>query len=127
MRPFAERSLAAAPANLHQGGTFRVVRKLLVVPLLVLGVIVMHGLGHAGATHAHATVGMGMDSDHSAPSPAHSTSHLAVMSICAFAILVAAQRVRRTAPPLRPRAVAEQWPALRLTVGPEPPVPRSFV
>jgi hypothetical protein len=127
MRLFPENPATAAPTNLHHGSTFPVVRKLLVVPLLVLGVIVMHGLGHAGATYAHTAVGMRMDSNHSAPSPAHSTSHLAVMSICAFAILVAAQRVRRTAPPLRPRAVAEQWPALRLTVGPEPPVPRSFV
>lgn len=127
MKPSPENPVTAAPTNLHLGGTFRVVRKLLVVPLVVLGVIVMHGLGHAGATYAHTEVGMGMDSNHSAPSPAHSTSHLAVMSICAFAILVAAQRVQRTAPPLRPSAVAEHWPALRLTIGPEPPVPRSVV
>lgn len=108
----------------NQDGTFGVVRKLLVVPLIVLGVIVMHGLG---AAYAHTAVGMEMDSHNSAPSPEHSSSHLAVMSICAFAILVATQRVRRTAPPLRPSAVAEKWPALRLAIGPEPPVPRSVV
>ena len=102
-------------------------RALLLVPVAVLGVLVMHGLADAGTPYAHAEAEHPMGSQHSTPTPEHSTSHLAAMSICAFALLVAAHQVRRGSPRRRaPQLLVVQW-VERIATGPEPPVPRHVV
>jgi len=109
------------------GSTLPNVRSLLLVPVAVISVLVMHGLADAGTPYVHAEVERSMSSHHSAPAPEHSSSHLAAMSICAFALLFAAHQVRRGAAPRRTLGQLLSTWAGRIATGPEPPVPRPVV
>lgn len=103
------------------------VRSLLLVPVAVISVLVMHGLADAGTPYVHAEVERSMSSHHSTPAPEHSSSHLAAMSICAFALLFAVHQVRRGPAPRRTLGhFLSAW-AGRIATGPEPPVPRPVV
>ena len=109
------------------GSTLPTMRSLLLVPVAVISVLVMHGLADAGTPYVHAEVERSMSSHHSAPAPEHSSSHLAAMSICAFALLFTVHQVRRGAAPRRtPGPLLSTW-AGRIATGPEPPVPRPVV
>lgn len=118
--------MADRPPHWH-GTTLPNVRSLLLVPVAVISVLVMHGLSDAGTPYVHAEVERSMSSHHSAPSPEHSSSHLAAMSICAFALLFAARQIRRAAAPRRTLGQLLSTWAGRIATGPEPPVPRPVV
>lgn len=113
--------------RLPQGATLPNVRSLMLVPLAVISVLVMHGLADAGTPYAHAEVERSMGSHHSAPAQEHSSSHVAAMSICAFALLFAVLQVRRGAAPRRTLGQVQTTWVGRMTTGPEPPVPRPVV
>ncbi len=115
----------ADPLLRPQGTTLPNVRPLLLVPVAVISVLVMHGLADAGTPFVHAQVEHSMSSHDSAPE--HSTSHLAAMSICAFALLVAVHQIRRSGSPRRMLGQSLSTWAVRIATGPEPPVPRSVV
>lgn len=103
------------------------VRSMLLVPVAVISVLVMHGLADAGTSYVHAEVERSMSSHHSAPAPEHSSSHVAAMSICAFALLSAVLQVRRGAAPRRTLGLLPSTWSVRIASGPEPPVPRPVV
>lgn len=102
-------------------------RLVLVVPLIAIGVVVMHGLADVGADHSTTAAESEMSHDGPMSGTDHPPAHAALMSVCAFAVIVAADRVRRTAPLLSAVAATVQSPMGRLATGPEPPVPRFFV
>ena len=119
------------------------VRRLALVLVLSAAVVVMHVLSTPGTSH-HGPLGVmsamapmtdarhGADSGHGdAPSSRQATpepaGHLMSMTICAFAVLVAARFLLRTAGPRRSITLPAPEPAIRLVAGPEPPVPRFAV
>lgn len=102
-------------------------RSLLLVPIAVISVVVMHGLADAGTPYVHAEVERSMSSHHSKPAPEHSSSHLAAMSICAFALAFAVHQVRRGSGPRRTLGLFLSAWGGRIATGPEPPVPRPVV
>lgn len=108
-------------------GRFRAVRMVLVLPLIAIGVVVMHGLGDAGGAHSHSAAGSSVSHDGPSSGTDHPLTHAALTGVCAFAVIVAADRVGRTAPPLRSAVATAQSPTGRLATGPEPPVPRFVV
>ena len=119
------------------------VRRLALVLVLSAAVVVMHVLSTPGTSH-HSPLGVmsamapmtdalhGADSGHgdapssrqAAPEPA---GHLMSMTICAFAVRVAARFLLRAAGPRHNTLVPAHEPAIRLVAGPEPPVPRFVV
>lgn len=110
-----------------RGATLPNVRSLLLVPVAVIGVLTMHGLADAGTPYLHAEVERSMSSHHSVPAPEHTNSHLAAMSICGYALLIAAHQLRRGPARCRaPQDLPSQWTG-RITAEPEPPVPRPVV
>lgn len=102
-------------------------RSLLLVPVAVISVLVMHGLADPGTRFVHAQVERSVSSHHSAPAPEHSSSHTAAMSICAFALLCGAYRIRRDAAPRHTLGPLQSSWSGRIADGPEPPVPRPVV
>lgn len=129
-------------------------RRVVLVLTVAAAVAVMHALsmtggGHHGSgssgslTSAMATgadVPSGHASGHGAgrgarhrdvpanrPVTPEPVSHWLSMSICAFAVLLATRLLRRVAGPRRGVPVPAHDPAVRLVVGPEPPVPRFVV
>ena len=111
----------------RHGCTLPNVRPLLLIPVAVISVLVMHGLSDAGTPDVHAIAERSMHSHHSTPAPEHSSSHLAAMSICAFALLTAVHQIRRGAAPRHTLGhLVTTW-AARIATGPEPPVPRPVV
>lgn len=125
----------------HVGGL--TVGRLGLVLALTTAFVVMHVLSTPGTSH-HSPLGVmsamapmtdalhGADSGHgdapssrqAAPEPA---GHLMSMTICAFAVLVAARFLLRAAGPRHNTLVPAHEPAIRLVAGPEPPVPRFVV
>ena len=119
------------------------VRRLALVLVLSAAVVVMHVLSTPGTSH-HSPLGVmsamtpmtdalhGAASGHgdapssrqAAPEPA---GLLMSMTICAFAVLVAARFLLRTAGPRRSITLPAPEPTVRLVAGPEPPVPRFAV
>lgn len=119
------------------------VRRLALVLVLSAAVVVMHVLSTPGTSHHDQLGGMsamapmtdalhGADSGHddtpssrqAAPEPA---GHLMSTTICAFAVLVAARFLLRTAGPRRSITLPAPEPAIGPVAGPEPPVPRFAV
>lgn len=131
----------------------RRLRRVVLVLTVAAAVAVMHALsmtggGHHGSgssgslTSAMATgadVPSGHASGHGAghrarpdapanrPATPEPVSHWLSMSVCAFAVLIATRLLRRVAGPRRRVPVPAHDPAVRLVVGPEPPVPRFAV
>ena len=134
-------TLAAMPVRDAADGL--TVRRLALVLVLAAAVMVMHVLSTPGTSH-HSPLGVmsamapipdgmrGADAGHrhaptghpSAPEP---TGHMLSMTICAFAVLVAARCILRAAGPRGSLLVPAHEPANRLVAGPEPPVPRFAV
>lgn len=118
------------------------VRRLSLVLVLSAAVVVMHVLATPTTSH-HSPLGVMSamaptgDAPHAAPGHRDASSsrqgapepagHLMSMTICAFAVLVAARFLLRTAGPRRRVALPAHEPAIRLVTGPEPPVPRFAV
>jgi hypothetical protein len=119
------------------------VPRLAVVLFVASAVAVMHALGTTGANHqgsagVMSAVAPVADAIHRAdpgrdhaptghPSGPEPTSHLLSMTICAFAVLIAARAVLRAGGPRRRSLVPAPQPSIRLVAGPEPPVPRFAV
>jgi hypothetical protein len=117
------------------------VRRLALVLVLSAAVVVMHVLSTSDTSH-HSPLGVMSamtpmtDELHDAASgrgdaPRQATpepaGHLMSMTICAFAVLVAARFLLRSLGPRRSTTVPAPEPAIRLVAGPEPPVPRFAV
>jgi hypothetical protein len=119
------------------------VRRLALVLLVASAVAVMHALSTTGTSHhgvagvmsamapaADAVHGATADRDHAPtghPSGPEPTSHLLSMTICAFAVLIAARAALRAGGPRRRSLVPAPQPSIRLVDGPEPPIPRFAV
>lgn len=128
----------------------RRLRRVVLVLTVAAAVAVMHALSLTGAGHhgsgssgsstsamvAGADGPSGHASRHGAghrarhgdvpanrPATPEPVSHWLSMSVCAFAVLIATRLLRRVAGPRRRVPVPAHDPAVRLVVGPEPPVP----
>lgn len=131
----------------------RRLRRVVLVLTVAAAVAVMHALSMTGAGHhasgstsdrmspmvAASAAPSGHASGHGAghrarpdapanrPATPEPVSHWLSMSVCAFAVLIATRLLRRVAGPRRRVPVPAHDPAVRLVVGPEPPVPRFVV